>query len=246
MGSGTETEDRARLTVGVREIGAPGAPGSLAVFAPAASAVVFGGSGGGSDAVVVATARLGRGRVGAFAHDGYFGQETLKAADTGRLLWNAIHWAGGDKPKPRAGLIDGADLRVLIEEHGGTAETTRLDGNLKGIDVLVLVPYHLSPVQIKRARAFVESGGGLLAAATGWGWQQGSKKPMAEFPRELAFHRGRSGVDRRLRRTNIHRWLSSHRRDLAVCECLARTETDSGRSQGQSQRLWQIPWRAFA
>jgi Peptidase M60, enhancin and enhancin-like/N-terminal domain of M60-like peptidases len=185
VGSGTEPGDRVRLTAGVREIGAPGAPGSLAVFAPAASAVVVGGAGGGSDAVVVATAHLGRGRVVAFAHDGYFGQETLKAADTGKLLWNAIQWAGGDKPKPRAGLIDGADLRALIEEHGGTAETIRLDSNLKGIDVLVLVPYHLSPLQIKRARAFVESGGGLLAAATGWGWQQGSKKPMAEFPGNL-------------------------------------------------------------
>ncbi len=184
-GTANATLDRARLIEGVREIGAPGAPGSLAVFAPTATAVVAGEAGGGSAVAVVATAHLGRGRVVAFAHDGYFGDETLKVADTGKLLWNAVRWAGADKPRPRVGLIDGPDLRTLVEAHGGTAERTNLDGNRKAFDVLVLTPFHVTSNQAKRLRAFVESGGGLLAAATGWGWQQGSKKPMAEFPGNL-------------------------------------------------------------
>ena len=65
---GRGTGDRARLIEGVREIGAPGAPGSLVVFTPTASAVVVGGAGGGSEVAVVATAHLGHGRTVAFRH----------------------------------------------------------------------------------------------------------------------------------------------------------------------------------
>jgi hypothetical protein len=184
-GAKAESSDRARLIDGVREIAAPGAPGSLAVFGPKASAVVVGRGGAGSEVAVVATARLGRGRIVAFAHDGYFGKETLEVADTGKLLWNALQWAGGDKPQPRVGLIDGSDLRALVEGRGGLVEHTQLSGTLKSFDVIVVAPYHLTPAKVKRARAFVESGGGMLAAATGWGWQQGSKKPMVEFAGNL-------------------------------------------------------------
>ena len=49
-------------------------------------------------------------------------------------------------------------------------------------DVIVLTPYEVSSALVTRVRAFVESGGGLLVAATGWGWQSGSKKPMSVFP----------------------------------------------------------------
>jgi Peptidase M60, enhancin and enhancin-like/N-terminal domain of M60-like peptidases len=188
-GAGGETGrgavDRSRLIEGVQEIGAPGAPGSLAVFAPTATVVVIGKAGGGSEVAVVASAHLGRGRIVAFAHDGYFGDETLKVADTGKLLWNAVRWAGADKSKPRVGLIDGSELRAVVEDHGATAERTNLETNPRGFDVLVVTPFRVTPSQAKRLRAFVESGGGLLVAATGWGWQQGSKKPMAEFPGNL-------------------------------------------------------------
>ena len=82
-----------------------------------------GKAGGGSEVAVVATAHLGRGRVVAFAHDGYFGDETLKVADTAKLLWNAIRWAGADKPKPRVGLIDGPacgrSSRSMVRQRSG-------------------------------------------------------------------------------------------------------------------------------
>lgn len=99
------TGDRARLIVGVRAVAAPGAPGSLAVFSPTASAIVVGRSGRDSQVAVIASARLGRGRIVAFAHDGYFAAEHLKSVDTGKSLMNAVHWAGADKPRPRVGLI---------------------------------------------------------------------------------------------------------------------------------------------
>ena len=184
-GTDAGSPDRARLIDGVREVAAPGAPGSLVVFAPTASPIVAGGSGGGSEVAVIAAAHLGRGRVVAFAHDGYFAEVNYKVADTDKLLWNSLRWAAADKPKPRVGLIDGPELRGLVEAHGGTADRTTLEANLKGFDVLALTPYRVTPAEVKRARAFVESGGGLVAAATGWGWQQGSKKSMAEFPGNL-------------------------------------------------------------
>jgi hypothetical protein len=179
------TGDRARLIDGAREVAGPGSPGSLAVFAPTASAVVVGKSDGGSDVAVIASGRIGRGRVVAFAHDGYLGEGAFKLADTGRLLWNAVRWAAADKAKPRVGLIDGHELRSLIQQQGGTAERTTVDASFREYDVLVLAPYGVTPEQVKRVRSYLESGGGMLAAATGWGWQQGSKKPMAEFPGNL-------------------------------------------------------------
>ncbi len=53
---------------------------------------------------------------------------------------------------------------------------TTLEASYQGFDVLVLTPYRVAPEQARRVRAFVQAGGGLLAAATGWGWQQGSNR----------------------------------------------------------------------
>ena len=177
------SSDRAQLMEGVREVPSPGSPGSLAVFAPTATALVTGTSDGGSDVAVIACGRLGRGRVVAFAHDGYFDQGSIKVADTSRLLINAMRWAAADKPKPRVGLIDGHQLRSLFERHGASVGRTTLDGSFQAYDVLVLTPYGLTAEQMRRVRSFVESGGGLLAAATAWAWHQGhGKQSMAEFP----------------------------------------------------------------
>jgi Peptidase M60, enhancin and enhancin-like/N-terminal domain of M60-like peptidases len=177
--------DRAPLIEGVRSIAAPGAPGSLVVFASTSSAIVTGKSGGGSAVPVVASGHLGRGRIVAFAHDGYFTKENFKIGDTGKLLLNAVHWAAAGKPTPRTGLIELPELQSLLEAQHMHAVPTTLDANMREYDVLVLTPYRVTPEQAKGVRSFVEAGGGLIAAATGWGWQQGSKKPMAEFPGNL-------------------------------------------------------------
>jgi hypothetical protein len=144
-GAAAGSSDRARLIEGVRGVAAPGSPGSLAVFARTASPLVTGTSDGGSDVAVIACGRLGRGRVVAFAHDGYFGEGSFKVADTTKLLINAMGWAAGEKPKPRVGLIDGDSLRSLFERHGASVGRTRLDGRFQAYDVLVLTPYGLTP-----------------------------------------------------------------------------------------------------
>jgi hypothetical protein len=182
------TSDRAQVLDGVRELAAPGAPGSLAVFAKSATALMTGTSDGRSPVAVVACGYLGSGRVVAFAHDGYFGLEALKVADTGILLVNALHWAAAQKRSPRVGLIDGHALQSLFEIQGASVARTTLGDNLRTYDVLVVTPYRLTPQEVPKLRSFVESGGGLLAAATGWGWQQGSRKPMSAFSGNLVLN----------------------------------------------------------
>ena len=49
---------------------------------------------------MVAAGRLGQGRLVAFGHNGYFGQEALETGDTRQLMFNAVRWLGGtDAPR---------------------------------------------------------------------------------------------------------------------------------------------------
>jgi hypothetical protein len=225
--------DRAPLVEGVREVAAPGSPGSLAVFAPTASAVVTGKSDGGSDVAVIAAARLGRGRVVAFAHDGYFAADHFKIADTAKLLANAVRWASGDKVRPRVGLIDGQDLQALFERSGTTTVRTTLDERFETYDVLVLTPFGVTRAQAKRLRSYLESGGGLVLASTGWGWQQGSKKPMTEFPGNwILAGSGLAWTDGFAEPTSPHRYTVENRISPFVNAALALEKLGAGNEVG--------------
>lgn len=183
--------DRAALVAGVREIAAPGAPGTLALYGPEAEAVVVGNTGGGAQVAVVASARMGKGRVVAFGHNGYFGGPTLKSADTGRLLANAVRWAaGGSSEKegdsapadsPRIGVIGQRDLLSYLQNAGLTADESK-PGNLSSFNVIVAEPGSLGgPSGVAAMRQFINSGGGLITAATGWGWAQIQGKSIRAF-----------------------------------------------------------------
>ena len=95
--------DRAALLAGVGTIAAPGIPGSVSVYGKDAFPVVLGRVGR-HYAPVIAAGRLGRGRVVAFGHNGYFGKEALASGDTGRLFANAVRWAAGGKQTPRVAV----------------------------------------------------------------------------------------------------------------------------------------------
>ncbi len=129
---------------------------------------------------LVASARLGKGRIVAFGHDGYFNREALAKLDGGKLVANAARWAGG-RQGAKAGLIALPELASHLKKAGFSTSDATLDDDLARYDLLALKPTHLTPSQIKSLRAFVENGGGLLVAVTGWGWQQGSNRPMHEL-----------------------------------------------------------------
>lgn len=181
--------DRAALIEGVAEIAAPGSPGTVAIYGPGAEAIVVGKTGGGAQVAVVAAARAGKGRIVAFGHNGYFGRGTIERADTGRLLLNAARWAAGGPSKaainravePRVGVIHLEDALAHLQAAGVMAAETQPDGDWSGFNVIMVEPARLNdPRWIAAARQFIGNGGGLIAAATGWGWAQGGK-PIREY-----------------------------------------------------------------
>lgn len=171
---------RAALLSGVREITAPGLPGSLAVYGKDAFPVVV-GKGDGGRAAVIAAARLGKGRVVAFAHDGYFGRAALEAADNGTLMKNVVRWAGG-KAEAHVGVVGSPDLAAFLRAAGTDAREVRLSDDLNALDALAVTHGGVPDGSAPRIQAWIQRGGGLVAASTGWGWAQITGKPITRHP----------------------------------------------------------------
>jgi hypothetical protein len=179
-----QSDTRAILLDGVREIAAPGLPGSVAVYGKNAVPIVVGKAGRGYREAVVAAAEFGKGRVIAFGHTGYLDAETLKQNDSGRLLVNAVRWAGR-KPTPRVAVLGNASARTYLTEQGFTVEALPVRGSsarLKDFDVVVGTFSDVPAAEQAAYAAFLRDGGGLIGAETGWGWQQirGGNAPLAE------------------------------------------------------------------
>jgi len=177
--------DIEELLEGVARIAAPGAPGSLCVFGDEAFAVVAGGAGGATRQPVVAATALGKGRVVAFGHDGYFGAEALAAADTGRLVLNAVRWAARKPPaEARIAVRRQGGLLAFLQKQGLKAEA--LDGAdwHKKLAEFSVVCCHSNELAGDAVGIFLNGGGGLVAADTAWGWLQlhPGKNLIADHP----------------------------------------------------------------
>ena len=161
------------LLEGVSEIGAPGVPGPLCVYGSRAFPVVVGAIDE-ARAPVAAAGRWGAGRVVALGHDGYFTRETLDTSDTGRLITNALHWASGEATSaPRIGIAGDSDLKGWLHRAGYAVTGVQLTwDSLEGVDVVALVMWNQGKREIETLSEFVADGGGLVTAATGWGWAQ--------------------------------------------------------------------------
>jgi hypothetical protein len=157
------------LLAGVARVAAPGVPGPLCTYGGAEPAVV-GDAGAGTRLPVVATARLGSGRVVAFGHDGYFGRATLDSADTGRFMLNAVRWAAG-RARPRVAVVGQAELAAWLRGQQWTVDEVGFDG-LTGHDVVLFAPWAQSAAELAAVTDFTRRGGGLVVAVTGWGWAQ--------------------------------------------------------------------------
>lgn len=155
------------LLYGVQEIASPGIPGGLAAYGEGAFPVIRAKSGA-AQLPVVAAAQLGNGRVVAFGHDGYFNTEHLNFADTGKLLRNAIQWAG--KGKPSIGVWKRNELLKWLGAQGLQAKSAEISN--PGVDVLILNGHDLNDTHVGALRAYLQNGGGLVMATTGWGWEQ--------------------------------------------------------------------------
>jgi len=125
---------------------------------------------GKGDTPVVAGTYAGKGRVLVLGHNGYLGREALESADTGRLVRNGLRWLAGKRRSPRVACPGKPDLVRVLDDLGMRAVD---QPGLDKVDCVVLDPgAALSRERLAELRAFLEQGGGLLAASTGWGWQQ--------------------------------------------------------------------------
>lgn len=167
------------LAAGVQTIAFPGSPGPIVVSGSRAFAVVAAAADGkGIKAPLVAAAELGSGRVVLFGHTSYLDAGTLGVGDSSALFLNCLKWAGRGT-SPRIVVMGNAALRDALPklgEEGSRPEVAELGkeglASLRDIDVLCLGQAALKPEEVRAIRAFVEGGGGLIAAATGWGWLQ--------------------------------------------------------------------------
>ena len=187
-GAGAETNDAEVLLDGVAKIAAPGVPGPLCVFGPGAMAVVTGGSGEALREPVVAAARMGKGRAVAFGHTDYFSPAVLgdKATDTGRLMTNAVRWAGGAAGRrasgPAVGVHGAPGLLDFLKGEGLNAVS--LPGadwqkELRGVNVVCVDTARLAGTgAVPAVSRFIEAGGGLVAMSLGWGWMQVTRKDL--------------------------------------------------------------------
>ena len=172
----TDEADRAALLKDVSEINTGGVPGGVCAFGPAAFAVVAGKDGKKALLPVVAAARWEKGRVVAFGHDGFLA--SVNESGTGTLLANAARWAGGDAPKPKVGVFNNAALLGHLKASG--LDPVALDGKdwttkLAGLSAVCVNAHRLTADDVAPLEKFVRAGGGLVTAATGWGWLYGGK-----------------------------------------------------------------------
>lgn len=171
-------EDREALIAGVKQIAFPGVPGALALYGETAVPVAVATSEQ-QPAAVIAAARLGKGRVVAFGHYGYFTKEIDKG-DTAILMKNAIVWASGK---------EAADVRVSVHEESDVAQRlkalglqvaeyrgNRLGGP-KQTNVALVNLDKASESELKGLTKFVEEGGGLLTCSAGWIYETYGPRP---------------------------------------------------------------------
>jgi len=169
--------DRSALLQGITEIGAPGVPGGVCVFGPQAFAVIAGKDGKKDFLPVVAAARWEKGRVVALGHNGYLGAFD---SDNGTMLVNAARWAVGEtaSSKPKIGVVGNAPLAAHLKSAGLEAEA--LEGKnwntrLTAFRAVIIDAHKIQQEDIEHLARYVRGGGGLVTAATGWGWLYGGK-----------------------------------------------------------------------
>jgi len=189
-----DTDAVAALTEGVRLIDSPGTPGSLALVSENAFPIVVGRSGKDLREPIVAAAVCRRGRVVAFAHGGFLG---AAEHDTPRLLRNAITWVAGRRKGDETLRVGFHGFKPRVMEglsRDTNWRTASLDdpAALREADVLILGAGNIDDAWVRDVSRWVRGGGGLVVAATGWGWQQihsdrdlATDAPMNRLGREL-------------------------------------------------------------
>ena len=170
------SDDLDALLDGVSEIAAP-PTGSLCVYGSKAFPVIVGAPLAGQTDIrgpAVAAGRLESGHVVAIGGHNYFlVRSLLESAHTGRLIVNALYWAGKkERSEPlHIGVHRTGELQNYLTENGiNVTRTTLTPQSLQAFDVVAVTMWNQNEREIAALSGFVRGGGGLVATVNGWWW----------------------------------------------------------------------------
>lgn len=180
----TDEADRVAILKNVAQVDIEGQPGGVTAFGPNAFALVAGKDGKNAQLPIAAAARWQKGRIVVFGHDGFL--KVDKKSANGALLPNVAQWAAGNASKPKIGILKNEPLMEHLKAAG--FDVVALDDSwatkLSRLDVIFLSPFWITKDDIAPLEKFVQSGGGLVAGGTGWGWVQIFSKDNAQLASE--------------------------------------------------------------
>ncbi|MCL2105162.1 MAG: hypothetical protein FWH21_08970, partial [Kiritimatiellaeota bacterium] len=159
---------RSTLLKGVEAIDSGGAPGAVLCGGENTFPLVMGKSGKSFLPVAVA-AQYGKGRVVAVGHPSFYAEEGCAKADTLTFMRNASAWVAQDRKT--ALVFKNAEFANILRRMGDFEVAEFTDWNRLTGDAAFLVAYpdNIPEQEVERVRAFITSGGGLLASGIGWG-----------------------------------------------------------------------------
>lgn len=152
---------------GVKTIAAPGLPGNVVLWKAGQPLVVDR-----DGRIMAASVDTGAGRILAIGHNGFLG--AYKTADSGTFLRQSVNWLGFGKPTKV--ICSHSDLAGYLQGQSGWPDWNGGRGEVAVVDA-----HQVGLKDIPAIQAYIRGGGGLLIAATGWGWQQGSGLSMDQF-----------------------------------------------------------------
>ena len=155
------------LREGVTSIDIPGGiPGPIICLGPNAFPLVQAriGAGDRQRCAIAASAVHGQGRVVYLGHPGFLDGGD---ADGRRLVANAVRWLAQGKNAPRVANLGQPSSGKFARDLGFNCVDA--PASLDGFDVVLC--NNITDDKIAPLAAFVERGGGLLAAGLGWGWR---------------------------------------------------------------------------
>lgn len=161
-----------------------GTPGVLAVWGPDASVVITAAGERGAAVPLAVRGMMGKGRVVCFSHTGYVGATPPGPAT--ELLAKSVRWAAKVDGPLRVGVIgsDGRDTLAAALGPGAVVASlsTEWHDSLGGLSCLVVSGWRLNDRDLASLRAFVEEGGGIVAAQTAWAWTVPPGKSLLDNP----------------------------------------------------------------
>jgi hypothetical protein len=169
-----------KLLQGVEEVASPGVPGSICAFGDRAFVLLTGANG----VPIIGGTEAGKGRALALGHGGYLGAESMEQGQTLRLLRNALQWLAGGKRRCAIACLGHGPLAKLLRDEGFKVVE---EATFEAVDVAILGEGQCAPQLLNQLQEFLTDGGGILVAATGWGWQQ--LNPGKQLARDLRLQR---------------------------------------------------------